>query len=267
LVIGSSLYKVKIDIGAVPARHWRAIRKDCAGSVGSLVELLSGKLSKNVMERVCRQGDGLFPAPREIKMSCSCPDGARMCKHVAATLYGARARLDATPDLLFTLRGVESSELIASAGAELPIAPAAGAGTRILANDDLAALFGVEMAAAPAAPKVDVAKKKVRPAKNAAAVKTPPARKSVGRLQPATDDPARVSPTVAPQKPPSKAKTSKCADGRAGAEMIQPPGKTIQVAAAAPRKPTNSIAASTRQDETPSRRRARNKAARWIKRR
>ena len=54
------------------------------------------------MERVCREADGLFPAPREIKMSCSCPDWAGMCKHVAATLYGVGARLDAQPDLLFT---------------------------------------------------------------------------------------------------------------------------------------------------------------------
>ena len=56
-----------------------------------------GKLSKNVMERVCRKGDGLFPSPREIKMTCSCPDWAGMCKHVAAVLYGAGARLDIAP--------------------------------------------------------------------------------------------------------------------------------------------------------------------------
>lgn len=266
LVMGSSLYKVKIDIGAVPAGHWRAILKDCAGSVGSLVELMSGKLSKNVMERVCRQGDGLFPAPREIKMSCSCPDGARMCKHVAATLYGVGARLDTTPDLLFALRGVESSELIASAGADLPVMRAGGAGTRILAGDDLAALFGVEMTPAPAAPKAGVAKKTVRPAKNAVAAKTPPAHNSVGRLHPAADGPARFSPIGAPKTPPSKAGTTERAGGRAGAERTQTPGKTIQAAAAAPRKPTNSMPTSTPQDETPSHRRIRTKAARWIKR-
>jgi len=46
--------------------------------------LLQGKLSKPVMERVCRQADGLFRKPADIKFSCSCPDGASMCKHVAA---------------------------------------------------------------------------------------------------------------------------------------------------------------------------------------
>src|ERR1700731_5463044 len=71
-VSGSEVYSVKIEIGTVTQARWKAICKDCLGSVGSLVELLQGKLSKNVMERVCREGDGLFPSPREIKMTCSC---------------------------------------------------------------------------------------------------------------------------------------------------------------------------------------------------
>jgi uncharacterized Zn finger protein len=45
-------------------------------AAASLVELLQGRLAKGVMDRVCRQGDGLFPSPGEIKLNCSCPDGA-----------------------------------------------------------------------------------------------------------------------------------------------------------------------------------------------
>ena len=86
-VVGSSLYKVGIDVAAVPAKQWQAIGAECAASIDSLVELLQGKLSKAVMERICRPGTGLFPAPREIKLSCSCPDWAEMCKHVAGVLY------------------------------------------------------------------------------------------------------------------------------------------------------------------------------------
>jgi hypothetical protein len=51
------------------------------------------------MERVCRQKTGLFPSPHEIQLSCSCPDWAGMCKHVAAVLYGIGARLDQQPEL------------------------------------------------------------------------------------------------------------------------------------------------------------------------
>lgn len=151
LVSGSNVYEVKIDIALAKPERWKAICRDCASSIGSLVELLKGQLSKQVMERVCRETDGLFPVPREIKMSCSCPDWADMCKHVAATLYGAGARLDSTPELLFTLRGVDSAELIASAGDEGPLCQSVDSSRRVLAEDDVAALFGIEMTAPPVA--------------------------------------------------------------------------------------------------------------------
>lgn len=150
LVSGSEIYRVKIDIAVAAPACWKAICADCAGSVGSIVELLQGKLSKHVMERVCREADGLFPPPKEIKMSCSCPDWAGMCKHVAATLYGVGARLDHDPDLLFTLRGVNCSELV-SAGADLSITEAAAGSERVLVDHDVAALFGLEFDAVPPA--------------------------------------------------------------------------------------------------------------------
>jgi uncharacterized Zn finger protein len=147
LVSGSEIYKVKVDIAVAAPARWSAICRDCAGSVGSLVELLQGKLSKNVMERVCREAEGLFPAPGEIRMSCSCPDWADMCKHVAATLYGVGARLDSDPDLLFTLRGVDRAELVSTVGADLPLTRGAAASERVLADDDVGALFGIDIAA------------------------------------------------------------------------------------------------------------------------
>jgi hypothetical protein len=101
------------------------------------------------MERVCRDGDGLFPAPREIKMSCSCPDGANMCKHVAASLYGVGARLDTAPELLFALRGVDSADLISSVDAGATTPRTSALGERILAADEVAALFGIEMSPEP----------------------------------------------------------------------------------------------------------------------
>ena len=50
---------------------------------------------------------------------CSCPDGADMCKHVAAVLYGIGSRLDRQPELLFTLRSVDAAELLTQSGAIL----------------------------------------------------------------------------------------------------------------------------------------------------
>ncbi len=152
LVSGSEIYKVKVDIAVAAPARWTAICRDCAGSVGSLVELLQGKLSKNVMERVCREADGLFPTPDEIEMSCSCPDWADMCKHVAAALYGVGARLDSDPDVLFTLRGVDRAELVTTVGADLPLTRGAAASERVLEDGDVAALFGIDIAAPDAPP-------------------------------------------------------------------------------------------------------------------
>ncbi len=266
LVMGSSLYKVKIEIGSVSAARWRAICRDCGGSVGSLVELLSGKLSKNVMERVCRKDDGLFPAPDEIKMSCSCPDGALMCKHVAATLYGAGARLDATPDLLFALRGVDSSQLIANTGAGLPIAHSGGAGTRILADENLAALFGVEMAPAPIAPRPEHLKTKARAGKSTAGT-TRKAEKSTAPRQPATKKTsakchADASSKVANTKLASERDVMKSAGVPTVKEKVEPD----RGATAAPVRPANASAVSAQRKAPASQRRVRTKAARWIKR-
>ena len=109
IVVGSELYKIKVNIAPLSAARWKAICKDCAGSVDSMIELLQGRFEKSVMNRVSREGDGLFPAPDEIKLSCNCPDWADMCKHVAAALYGIGARLDDNPQLLFLLRGVDAA--------------------------------------------------------------------------------------------------------------------------------------------------------------
>ncbi len=113
LVSGSSLYKVNVQINPLADENWQRVKKRCSGQIGSLLELLQGKLSDHVMETVTDRENGLFPLHGEMEFECSCPDWAEMCKHVAAVLYGVGARLDKQPELLFTLRGVEHEELIA----------------------------------------------------------------------------------------------------------------------------------------------------------
>ncbi len=149
-VSGSELYKIKVSIGEVAKTHWKSICTDCAGGIDSLVELLQGRFSKGVMERICRQGAGLFPKPAEIKFSCSCPDYASMCKHIAAVLYGVGARLDAQPELLFRLRAVDENDLLANIGQSLPLSKQAPASGKVLETGDMAALFGLDMADAEA---------------------------------------------------------------------------------------------------------------------
>jgi uncharacterized Zn finger protein len=187
-VMGSSLYRVSVKIAEVAEAHWQAIARDCARSIDTLVELLQGQLSTSVMERITRAGTGLFPSPREISFSCSCPDSAAMCKHVAATLYGIGARLDAEPELLFGLRKVDAKELIARAGeGGAPLQKPPGA-ARILHSSRVADVFGIDFGTADSRPPHKAApRKKKSPArsteKSATRIGKRPARKKSGKAR------------------------------------------------------------------------------------
>jgi uncharacterized Zn finger protein len=142
-VSGSELYKVKIKIKPLAKDQWERLKRESAGKMGTLIELLQGKLSKSMMEMVTDRKNGLFPKPSEIEMKCSCPDYAGMCKHVAAVMYGIGNRLDSSPEMLFELRGVDHLELIEQA---IPAAPiGTRTGTPAISNDDLSDIFGIEL--------------------------------------------------------------------------------------------------------------------------
>ncbi len=145
MVSGSSIYKVKITISAIVASKWEALVKECAGKINSLIELLQGKFSKGIMEIIARPEKGLFPHPKEIKLDCSCPDYADMCKHVAAVLYGIGARLDEKPEELFLLRKADHGELIAQAGKSTLAEPMTTKRHKPFADNDLSALFGIDI--------------------------------------------------------------------------------------------------------------------------
>ena len=160
MVSGSDLYDVRVKVATLPTTKWRAVCGDCAGAIDSLVELLQGRFSQAVMTRICDDKKGLFPSPAEITFTCSCPDWASMCKHVAAVLYGIGARLDHQPDLLFALRNVKAQDLITRAGKGLAGTRKGPAAGRVLDDaDDLSAIFGIEIAQT-AKPRAAAARKK-----------------------------------------------------------------------------------------------------------
>lgn len=253
LVSGSSIYKVQVDVKPLPGARWQALLKECAGRIGSLIELLQGRLSDSVMQLMTRQNQGLFPAPREIDFTCSCPDGAYLCKHIAAALYGVGARLDGKPELLFLLRGVDPADLIAQAAqADFAAAPAA-AGQR-LENADLASLFGIDLddgdamqaeapapaagagkggrgnteataaAEKPARAKKPLASTKAAPAAAKPAAKTVPAKPAKAPV--AAAGAAKSKPAAAPQAAPAKVSVKRSV-----------PPKSAPVAAAKPAAP------------------------------
>jgi uncharacterized Zn finger protein len=148
-VAGSSLYEVTIELTQLERARWQQIIAACSGRIGSLIGLLRGELSTEVLSVLTDVKTGLFPAPREIRMLCTCPDSAYMCKHVAAVLYGVGARLDLAPELFFLLRQVDQAELLAGAGAADVLTAAgahsSGSGRRRIAASSIASVFGIEL--------------------------------------------------------------------------------------------------------------------------
>jgi uncharacterized Zn finger protein len=219
LVSGSELYTVQIDIAALPKQAWQVLKELCAGKIGSLIELLQGKVSSAVMEAVTNRAEGLFPKPKEIQMRCSCPDYAGMCKHVASVMYGIGNRLDSKPELLFELRGVDHGELIEQA---IPTAPTrAKRGTRTIDSAELGAIFDIEINDAPAAEQ---------PTTKTATKKQPKAQKTPAtKLQPKAEKTPATKKTVAVKKAATTKLQSK-------AEKTPATKKTVAVKKAATAK-------------------------------
>lgn len=152
-VMGSSCYHVKIDIAPLASDKWQKLIDDCTGSIATLMELLQGKFSTAVMSRLCEEKTG-FPRSEEIRLDCSCPDWAMMCKHVAAVLYGVGVRLDEQPELLFVLRQVDANDLLTAQVAELSARAKKPAREKVLDDVMLVDVFGIELAAVEHADEV-----------------------------------------------------------------------------------------------------------------
>jgi uncharacterized Zn finger protein len=179
LVMGSSMYESTITIRPLDGARWSALAGACTGKIDSLVDLLKGTLSKEVLDIIARPDSGLFPVPAHINFRCSCPDWADMCKHIAAVLYGVGVRLDDEPELLFTLRGVDHGDLISGAADRSAALVLGGArGRKVIESADLSSLFGIEIERAPAVtePTKPVRAKAARPKDGPAAKSMKPAK-------------------------------------------------------------------------------------------
>lgn len=144
----SEPYSIEIRIKGIEKNIWNQVKEACQGKLDSLRELLAGKFPKDMGEVFMAKGEGLFPSPEEISFSCSCPDWASMCKHVAAALYGVGARLDEDPMLFFKLRNVDVNDLITQAVAEKTeklLEKARKKTSRVMDESNIADVFGIEL--------------------------------------------------------------------------------------------------------------------------
>ena len=143
---GRTPYNVKINIAALPEATWKKITELCGRSIANIDQLVQGKFPKELEMLFTQHDGGLFPSPKEIKFSCSCPDWAYMCKHVAAVLYGVGARFDEDPTLFFKLRNIQIEALIKKSIEEKMENMLKNSGKttrRVIKEADIGELFGV----------------------------------------------------------------------------------------------------------------------------
>jgi uncharacterized Zn finger protein len=140
-------YDVEIKIDKLSEHRWKTIVEQCSRRIAGISELVGGKFPEDLAQIFLRQELGLFPAPSEIHMDCTCPDSwVGMCKHAAATLYGVGARLDHDPMLFFTLRGIDFSELLKKSVEEKIDSMLKNAGKksgRTIDDADITGMFGL----------------------------------------------------------------------------------------------------------------------------
>ena len=148
-VQGSSLYYVDIRFDPLKPKKEKELGKACSEQIQNIEQLLSGSFPESLKDLLFSR-DALFPSPGEIHFHCSCPDWAYMCKHVAAVMYGIGARLDDEPIRFFDLRGIQTDDFIAKAvenRVESMLNHAACKSSRIIDNDELQSLFGLDISA------------------------------------------------------------------------------------------------------------------------
>ncbi|MGI9861238.1 SWIM zinc finger family protein [Moorella naiadis] len=108
-------YTVKIKISPLTDRDWERVITALAGQAAFAARLLAGEMPEDIETAFAGASLSLFPAsPEDIETSCSCPDWANPCKHIAAVYYLLGEKFDGDPFLLFLLRGRDQEALMAA---------------------------------------------------------------------------------------------------------------------------------------------------------
>jgi len=106
-------YAVKIQLHPLSDKDWDKVTDAMTSKAIFVAKLLAGEMPQNIEEAFAQVRVSLFPqAKMELITSCSCPDWANPCKHIAAVYYLLAERFDKDPFLIFKLRGRTKEEFI-----------------------------------------------------------------------------------------------------------------------------------------------------------
>ncbi len=108
-------YRVRIRATAFSEHQWRRAEKAIAARALTLARLLAGEMPHDIEQVLAECKLTLMPTSYdELRASCTCPDAANPCKHLAAVYYILAERFDEDPFAIFTLRGRTEEELLES---------------------------------------------------------------------------------------------------------------------------------------------------------
>ena len=106
-------YKVSIEIESLSDEAWEQVFDLLSGEVIFTAQLLAGEMPPEIEQVFSAVGASLFPTSRrQIITSCSCPDPANPCKHIAAVYFLMGEAFDANPFMLFRLRGRSQEQVL-----------------------------------------------------------------------------------------------------------------------------------------------------------
>lgn len=139
-------YRVTVRLPVFDDATWDAALAALAAELRHAAALLDGQMPTDVDDVLAGCGVSLFPRAGELDTTCSCPDWANPCKHVAAVHYVLAQSFDADPFLLPALRGRDRDALLrglraARSGAEAVDEPAERSGPVAVADLSAAALW------------------------------------------------------------------------------------------------------------------------------
>ena len=110
-------YKVTIKVPAFPQTETDRLMEQLMRQPALISKLLNRELDPEILQ-VCKHlGLQVFPARwNDLDMSCSCPDWAVPCKHLAAVIYMMSREIDNDPFLVFSMHGVDLLEELKKRG-------------------------------------------------------------------------------------------------------------------------------------------------------
>ncbi|MCP6761157.1 MAG: SWIM zinc finger family protein [Fischerella sp. CENA71] len=105
-------YHIEIEIKAINKTNWKQAIDKLSSKASIVSRLLLNEVPENIEDNFAELGLHLLPHSRkDFTTSCSCPDYANPCKHIAGVYYLVASQLDSNPFLLFELRGLSKAEL------------------------------------------------------------------------------------------------------------------------------------------------------------